>query len=176
MKKCMPRWKREITGPTPSVAAATSRKICFPFHSIARRVYFTEGHHRHHVGRINICQRYYDRATLHFLERSLSRAVTPDDVLLKFLKLCVGNARRRLLRLFKFPRGSQVLRVVCFYGKKCWVRKKRRRSRRWGVVCTRALCKWQSATPVRNYFLNYFDHFIRDPALGTLGFIYIFLR
>lgn len=77
-----------------AAAAATSRKICFPFHSIARRVYFTADH-RHHVGRINICQRYYDHATLHFLERSLSRTVTPADVLLKFLKLCVSDARRR---------------------------------------------------------------------------------
>lgn len=59
-----------------AAAAATSRKICFPFHSIARRVYFTADHH-HHVGRINICQRYYDRATLHFLERPLSRTADP---------------------------------------------------------------------------------------------------
>lgn len=108
---CLPRrdvtaWKNACSVGTrnyrpDTTAAATSRKICFPFHSIARRVYFTADHH--HVERINICQRYYDRATLHFLEL-LSRSFA--DVLLKFLEPCVSDARSRFLRLFKFPRGK----------------------------------------------------------------------
>lgn len=139
-----------------TVAAATSRKICFPFHSIARRVYFTANHHRHHVERTNICQRYYDRATLYFLERSLSRTVTPANVLLKFLKLCVSDARRRLLRLFKFPRGSSGLRVVCFYGKKCWVRNKKWRTRQRCDVYTCIVTK-RSLRHFEIIFQNYFD-------------------
>jgi len=80
--------KREITGPIPLLPRRLVKYASlFTLLRDACILQWTTAI----VGQINICQRYYDRATLHFLERSLGRIVTPADVLLKFLKLCVSE-------------------------------------------------------------------------------------
>lgn len=110
--------------------AATSREICFPFHSIARRVYFTAA--PHHVGTDKYLSKILRSrgVTFFFFFRALLKSYgnSPADVLLKFLKLCVSETRdEAFARLFKFPRGSQPCGSYVFTGKMLSEKKKTER-------------------------------------------------
>lgn len=85
-----------------SEAAAASRKICFPFRSIVRRISPSDHHHHHKYTHTHPCRTdKYLSKILRSRDVTLSRALfkctvtlpsprLSQPVLLKFLKLCVS--------------------------------------------------------------------------------------